>query len=306
MNDSSTILAVIEPDLIPREVVGRAAWLAEKTGCELMLLLCDADVTALAHRFYVSNEAKAIAGNIREAQREILEDLAQPAVERGLSVRTQVLDERPVGDGILQKALEINPRYVLKGTQYHSQAERAIFVDTDWHLIRTCPFPLWLVKPRELAAKPLIVAAVDPSHEQDERAALDSRIIDEAQALAGKSGGELHLLHTCETLTGIGKAATRTFKPIRLPVDELNDRIEKDHRQRLEALAAEKGIDPARAHQLPGAARDVIPYFTREKSADVVVMGALARWSLQRAVIGSTAEKVLDHLPCDILLIRPG
>jgi nucleotide-binding universal stress UspA family protein len=33
-------------------------------------------------------------------------------------------------------------------------------------------------------------------------------------------------------------------------------------------------------------------------------MGALARWGLKRMVIGSTAEKVLDHLPCDILIVR--
>jgi nucleotide-binding universal stress UspA family protein len=33
-------------------------------------------------------------------------------------------------------------------------------------------------------------------------------------------------------------------------------------------------------------------------------MGALARWGLKRAVIGSTAERVLDQLPCDILLVR--
>lgn len=305
MSDSSTILAVLEPDLMPQEVVSRAGWLAERSGCELVLLLCDPDVTALDHRFYVSNEAREIAANIRQAQREILEDLAQPAIERGIGVRLEVLDERPVGEAILQRALEIDPRYVLKGTQYHSRAERAILVDTDWHLIRTCPFPLWLVKPRELAAKPVIVAAVDPNHDQDERAVLDSRIIDEAQTLAERTGGELHLLHTCQTLTGIGTAATKTFKPIRLPIDELNDRIEQNHRQRLQALAAEKGIERERAHQLPGAARDVIPYFAREKSADVFVMGALARWSMQRAVIGSTAEKVLDHLPCDILLIRP-
>jgi nucleotide-binding universal stress UspA family protein len=33
-------------------------------------------------------------------------------------------------------------------------------------------------------------------------------------------------------------------------------------------------------------------------------MGALARWGLKRAILGSTAEKVLDHLPCDILIVR--
>jgi universal stress protein E len=50
----------------------------------------------------------------------------------------------------------------------------------------------------------------------------------------------------------------------------------------------------------------VIPFLARDRNADLVVMGAVARWSLQRAVIGSTAEKVLDHLPCDILIVRPG
>lgn len=304
MTDSGSILAVIEPDLMPQEVVDRGAWLAEKTGCELMLLLCDPDVTALDHQFFVSNEAEAIAANIRAAQREILEDLAGPAIDRGIEVRMEVLDERPVGEAILQKALETDPRYVVKGTQYHSQAERAIFVDTDWHLIRTCPFPLWLAKPHAFAAKPVIVAAVDPTHDKDESAALDSKIVDAARALASKTGGEVHLLHTCQTLTGIGTAATKTFKPIRLPIDDLNDRIEADHRRRLELLASEKGIDPKRAHQVPGAARDVIPYFARQNAADVLVMGVLARSSTQRGVVGSTAEKVLDHVPCDVLLIR--
>jgi universal stress protein E len=49
----------------------------------------------------------------------------------------------------------------------------------------------------------------------------------------------------------------------------------------------------------------VIPFVARDRKADLVVMGAVARWSRQREVIGSTAEKVLDHLPCDILIIRP-
>jgi universal stress protein E len=47
-----------------------------------------------------------------------------------------------------------------------------------------------------------------------------------------------------------------------------------------------------------------LPFFARDRQADLVVMGAVARWSMQRTVIGSTAERVLDHLPCDILIVR--
>jgi universal stress protein E len=310
MTNGDAILAVVEPDIIPQEVVARAAWLAELEGCELVLLLCDADVTALANDFYVSNETRAIAENMRTAQREILEDLAAPARKRNISLTLDVLDERPVAEAVLQRALDMRPRFVLKGTQYHSDARRAIFVDTDWYLIRTCPYPLWLVKPHEIAEKPLIIAAVDPTPLRGEKARgdtllIDQVIVDQAKAIAAETGGEVHLLHTYQPLKGIGAEATRTFKPIRLPVDELSEKIAKEHRARLDALAASTGIPASHTHQLPGAARDVLPFVARERKADLIVMGAVARWSRQRSVIGSTAERVLDHLPCDILIVRP-
>ena len=36
-----------------------------------------------------------------------------------------------------------------------------------------------------------------------------------------------------------------------------------------------------------------------------VVMGAIARSGLKRLFIGSTAERVLDRLPCDLVIIKP-
>ena len=91
----------------------------------------------------------------------------------GINVNTAVLEERPIADGILHHALNLQPRYVFKATHYHSAAERSIFVDTDWQLIRSCPYPIWLVKPHELRAQPVIVAAVDPTHSHDKPATLD-------------------------------------------------------------------------------------------------------------------------------------
>jgi universal stress protein E len=306
MTRSDVVLAVVEPDVIPQEVVQRAAWLSERTGSTLTLLLCDADVTALANNFFVSAETQAIAENMRTAQREILEDLAEPARKRNIAVTLDVLEDRPVGEGILHRALDIDPRFVIKGTEYHSEARRAIFVDTDWFLIRTCPYPLWLVKPHEIAAKPLIIAAVDPTHEHDETAQIDRRIVEQAKAIAASSDGEVHLLHACHPLKGIGAEATKTFKPIRLAVEELSERIAKKHREKLDALAATTGIARNHTHQLPGTTRDILPFFARDRQADLVVMGAVARWSIQHAVIGGTAERVLDHLPCDILIVRAG
>ncbi|MGH8222960.1 MAG: universal stress protein, partial [Woeseiaceae bacterium] len=188
--------------------------------------------------------------------------------------------------------------------EYHSVAERSIFVETDWRLLRSCPYPLWLVKPSAMRDRPVIVAAVDPTHSHDKPAALDQVIVNHARFIANAAGGEVHLLHTYERLTSIGRAATRTFKPIELPVDELEQRVRAEHRQKLDELAKENGIDADHVHQLPGPARELIPAFARSRKADLVVMGALARWGLKRAILGGTAERVLDHLPCDILIVR--
>ena len=67
---------------------------------------------------------------------------------------------------------------------------------------------------------------------------------------------------------------------------------------------AANNIHGKHTHQLPASTGDVRSTFARIQGADVVVMGALARWGLRSMVIGSTAEKVLDHLPCDILIVR--
>lgn len=36
-----------------------------------------------------------------------------------------------------------------------------------------------------------------------------------------------------------------------------------------------------------------------------MTMGAISRSGLQRAFLGSTAEDVLERLPCDALIVKP-
>ena len=39
--------------------------------------------------------------------------------------------------------------------------------------------------------------------------------------------------------------------------------------------------------------------------SSIVVMGAISRSGLKAAFIGNTAERVLDDLPCDLLVVKP-
>jgi universal stress protein E len=48
-----------------------------------------------------------------------------------------------------------------------------------------------------------------------------------------------------------------------------------------------------------------LPILARSLRARAVVMGAVSRSPVKRALIGSTAERVLDAMPCDILIVKP-
>ena len=304
MPENKLILAIIEPDLHPQTVAERASWLARAHGYPLRLLLCDPDIGPLHEGWYVSNESRDIAASIQAAQQEMIEDIAWRVRKDGLEVTTGVLEDRPVAEAIIHEVNETQPAILVKGTAYHSAADRSFFVDTDWQLVRSAPCPLYLVKPGQFPDNAMIVAAVDPTHDHDKPAALDRVIIEAAQGIAGHVDGEVHLFHTYEKLVGVGSEATRTFKPIKIPLDEIEERMREEHRQALDALAGEFGIDEESVHQLPGSTRELLPMFSRTHNVGLVVMGGLARWSLKRAVIGSTAERVLDSLPCDVMIVR--
>lgn len=304
MSEAQKILTIVEPDSHPQEVVRRATWLAGLYDCEIELLWCDPTISPLGEALFLSNEASEIKERILDAQNEILDDLAAIARDAGVGVTTSILKQRPIADGILDKTLDMRPRLVVKGVEYHSVAERSILVDTDWQLLRKCVYPLWLVKPHEMHEEIRIVASVDPTHAHDKPAALDQVILDVAKDVAARGNGDLHLLHTYNRLLGVGNEATFTFKPIILPVEELDKKIQKEHREQLDALANANGVNAEHVHQLPGKTSDILPAFVRSHNMDLVVMGAIARWGIKRAIIGSTAERVLDMLPCDVLIVR--
>jgi len=53
-----------------------------------------------------------------------------------------------------------------------------------------------------------------------------------------------------------------------------------------------------------GGPVQVLPRVAADLRADIVVLGAISRRGLKRVFIGSTAEDVLEKLPCDALIVK--
>jgi universal stress protein E len=71
-------------------------------------------------------------------------------------------------------------------------------------------------------------------------------------------------------------------------------------------LAAATGLPADHVHFRVGVpARDIVAQ-AREIGAGLVLMGAVSRRRLDRWFVGSTAEAVLDRLPCSVWVEKPG
>jgi len=298
------VLCVVELDNYPEDVVARATWLAKLYDCDLELVLSDPIMSRLGGSFIYFADLQLLTESVRNDQDAILQGLARTAEDDGITVRTSTSTDRPEAHMIAAKAEDCNALFVVKGTHWHSPSERASLADTDWRLIRRIESPLWFAKPAEIRAQPVVVAAVDPVNSQETETQLDNEIIRQAQSVVDKCGGKLLLFHAYQSLEEIGSRVTWKFKPEKLPLDELDEKIRDEHRNALEKLASECGVAAEAAYQLPGRAHELLPTFARTHDASLVVMGGRARSGVKKRFVGSTAARVLDHLPCDVLVVH--
>ncbi len=304
MAKRTTILVVIDPTSEDQPALSKAAEFAKHIDADLALLTCIYDPD-IAHVQWVTGQSmEHVRGAAIDAHFESLERLAEPARSEGRSVSIKVAWDSPLHEAIVREALHIEADYVVKDTHHHSAISRALFTNTDWHLIRECPCPLWLVKPTPAPQQAVVMAAIDPMHEHDEPAALDRRIIGTAQLFSTMFAERLQLVHVFTPPPAPIFGAFPTAAPTQ-PIEDLILEARQAHVEALNSLAADVGIPPEQVHLREGNQVELLPAAAGELHAGIVVMGAIARSALQRLIIGHTAERTLENFPCDVVVVKP-
>jgi nucleotide-binding universal stress UspA family protein len=90
-------------------------------------------------------------------------------------------------------------------------------------------------------------------------------------------------------------------------LDELRHEQARSTRDALEALRRAEltgVVCEIEALARPGAA-DAVATLARESGADLCVLGTHGRTGIRRMLLGSVAERVVRHAPCDVLVARP-
>lgn len=288
--DLKKVIAIIEPGAEKQPVLDRVTRLARGYDFDLKLIACDYSQYLVEGYYFSEAELPALRKEYLEERKVLLEALAEPLREGGISVETEAVWSYPSYKAIESIVDDYHPDLVIHHARRHAALSRVLLTNDDWQLVRHCKVPLLVVKEKPWKDDLVLVGAVDPMHARHKPSGLDHRILETGQSLVKQLGGALYAAHA--------------YAPFPLSGIYPSD-AKQEHQQALNALADEVGVSRPRCRFVEEAPEFALKAMEGELDVDLVVMGSISRSLLSDVFIGSTTEKVLDFLDCDALLLRP-
>jgi universal stress protein E len=296
------LVAVKEPKARSVPAVDKGAQLARAFGAQIELYHAISTPLYLGAGGF-SDKGLAQVENAQRIQYERrLEAIAGPLRKRGITVTTCSEWDFPAGEAIVRRAARMKADLIV--AECHAGEHRGFWPLhlTDWDLLRFSPVPVLLVKNKRPYRHPVVLAAVDPSHAFAKPAALDDEILRAASSLAKAFRGTLHAVHAYVP-TPMDATRSELLDPQATKI--LSARARAHARSRVRPLLKKVKVAPSRVHLVAQHPINAIPELAREIGCAIAVLGAVSRSGLKRIFIGNTAERMLDGLSCDVLVVKP-
>ncbi|MEX6504349.1 universal stress protein [Pseudomonas zhanjiangensis] len=267
------LLVVMEPERPEGLALKRAKLIAGVTQSQLHLLVCDKKHD---HSAYLKDLCATL-------NREGYNASGQQAWHENLH-QTIISVQQAEGCGL-----------VIKQHFPDNPLKKALLTPDDWKLLRYCPSPVLMVKTDKPWTGGTVLAAVDVGNADDEHRTLHASIINHGYEIANLAKAKLHVIsaHPAPMLS----AGDPTF--------QLKETIEARYRDECKSFQAEYDIADECLHIVEGPADSLIPKVAHQLNAAVTVIGTVARTGISGALIGNTAEVVLDSLESDVLVLKP-
>ncbi|MGL5484239.1 MAG: universal stress protein, partial [Aeromonas veronii] len=144
------------------------------------------------------------------------------------------------------------------------------------------------------------IAAINCSSDDPDQKLLNERITQEGSDIAELLGSNLYLINTYPGTPVNVAIELPEFDP-----NAYNEAIRKHHESLLLSHADKFGIGHLWTRVAEGLPEEVLPDMAEELMATLMIMGCVGRTGLSAALLGNTAEHVIDRLSCDILILKP-
>ncbi|MEO1037614.1 MAG: universal stress protein [Pseudomonadota bacterium] len=304
MSAIKRILCVLDPHIETQRALERAELLAANLDADLDLLVSVKEPTHNPHIDSLQIALEQYKADVANAIGKSLEGRAKALRARDIRVTTLFTWHRSLAENILQIAQDQECDLIIKDTHYHSAVQRALYTDTDRHLLRSSPIPVWLVRVgNDFNDGGRIIGCVDPMQRDDKDGEVAANVLATGAAIAHALNGSLHALYVHQPLIEVSKLAEWAVGPRPIEGDALTDAISTECQDKLAVLGRKHGLDQNATHFALGSIADVLPGKLTELDGALAVLGRSRPKSVDKAILGSTAERILDHAPCDILLL---
>ncbi len=302
MPNRHVLFAVRDPANVLPSSLAKAIQVARGLGASLELYHVLTDTLIVDLSRYEHDAADSLRDRVENEARAPLARMCATARKHGVTAECTVEWNYPPHEAIVRRAAQTCAELII--ADRHKGARAFFITQTDFELLRMSPVPVLLLRSTKPYRRPKLLAAVDPSHAHAKTAKLDSHILSAAERLANGLRGSLHVAHANHpSIVGLNVDAAAKRAATQWTVPTLAE-LQEQGRQAFEEFLADVEVPRKRTHLLEGNPVKAIPKLAKELKAGIVVMGAVSRSGLERVFIGNTAERVLNSLPCDVLVVR--
>lgn len=274
MNSESTdqlqrIFAVIDPERFVQPAFERAEWIAARSGAIVHLYCCLGEDG-------VSADAPQAKFAVERASRW-LRRLTAEAGEYDLKTEIEVEWDANWRERLAEAANESGANLIIKTVSRQRGLTRQLRTTGDWAVLRNAQCPVLLIDPGRPLQPGKVLAAVKLNPVQDEYSELNERVIAMSRRIAGALEAEFEVV--------------TVFKGDQMYFDR-------------QKFADSCGLPRNRVHTRDGAAHKGIATAAKELGADILVIGSANRnLKDSGSIIGDTAERIIDAIDTDLVVI---
>lgn len=246
----------------------------------------------------IEKDHQSLIRTVEDTAAEILDGVVAEAAARGVAADRVIRIGAP-GEHLCRLAIEGKYDLIVVATRSRSHASRLFFGSTAQRVLRSAPCAVWVVKASEVREIREIALATDLSD-----AAQPALLT--AIAVARALDARLYLIHAVDQkelsyllMSGVSTAEIAAAR------QRMLDDAHAQFQARLAVTDYRTLPHGIRIEMLEGAPDEVIPKFVDENGIDILVLGTHGRTGLSRLVLGNTAERILPHVQCSVIAVKP-
>jgi len=310
MSSFKKILVILDPTKDKQPALQKGIYLAKQFNAEITLFLVAYNRSIVSNLFFDSEQLESAKKGFINTHKRWVNTYLEQAKEEGVRADTDIIWGKPIYEVINQKADEGDYDLVIKSTHNHPMVNRIFFTPNDWQLLKSCSKPIIMAKAETADGYANIMAGIDPSNRHEHSEDLDPKILTTTNQISNDVKAQAHAVHCYDPIAyqlwsdiGIGMGTGMGPSDFTMGQDNYDQyikQLQKTNSTNFNDAIASADFPKEHLYLEEGYPEQVLPALVKSNNIDLMVMGT----SYHSGLIGSTIEKVLDEIECDIMAVK--